>query len=351
MLSGVSLQLIVIVVVLVILLTFVGIKFLPFLIGQSDEEICRLSILSRATVPAETQNLIPLTCTAKKFCFSLNGEKCPQFVGEKSVQNIKLPSDPTKAANLIAKTTAEEWYSCWSVSGEGKLNIFPPGKAEALSSDLRAELKGTAENFAAASLFSQKIYPKCLVCARLALSPEVEQREDILQRIDVNDYAAKNNVPGKSETFLEAMTDRQFSAYPREFQSSFSKSGDVSTNQVGIIFMQMIVGDKSAEREAITSGAYTGIAVGATLLGSQAGKVVGIKGVAGLSGLAGVISGVYTYFQTRENQALAALHCGPLVSVKGSANSASYGCSIVTPMDFNSTKINDFCNGGLEGKI
>ena len=97
--------------------------------SYSDEEICRLSILSRATGGGTLGGLVPLKCTTKKICITANG-KCEQFAGEKEgdIIKVKVGNGPIKDAEIIAKANADAMYDCWTMMGEGNLDLFQGGK-------------------------------------------------------------------------------------------------------------------------------------------------------------------------------------------------------------------------------
>ena len=52
------------VIVMLVLLTVFDLE------ETSEDEICKLSVLTRATVPAEAPQLVPLKCTTKKTCLT-----------------------------------------------------------------------------------------------------------------------------------------------------------------------------------------------------------------------------------------------------------------------------------------
>src|SRR3989344_3248991 len=89
----------------------------------SEDEICELSVIARATAPNEAERLLPLKCTTKKLCLSQNKEDCPEFKGEEYAK-LSLSKDNEEAAREIEKQTADALLECWSKMGEGKLDLF-----------------------------------------------------------------------------------------------------------------------------------------------------------------------------------------------------------------------------------
>src|SRR3989344_8365552 len=68
---------------------------------QTEQEICKTSVIYRATAPEAANAYIPLKCTTKKVCLT-GDDECLQFTGEKKnvEKPIKLPSDSQKAADI-----------------------------------------------------------------------------------------------------------------------------------------------------------------------------------------------------------------------------------------------------------
>src|SRR3989344_3312354 len=95
--------------------------------GEDQREVCRLSILTRATTPSIAQAAVPITCTTEKICVSATGSKkaCPEFLGEKNVRGVELDGK-TNADNarIIERVSAEVMYQCWSMTGKGQLDLF-----------------------------------------------------------------------------------------------------------------------------------------------------------------------------------------------------------------------------------
>ena len=73
----------------IILLAIVGFFIVLYfltsfdLIGYSEDEVCKLSILSRATSPDAAKGIVPIQCTTKKLCLTKDGDCRKNFAGEK----------------------------------------------------------------------------------------------------------------------------------------------------------------------------------------------------------------------------------------------------------------------------
>src|SRR3989344_4013639 len=99
--------------------------------SQTKEDLCKLSVLTRATSPQEASAYIPLKCITKKLCLSEDG-KCDEYNGEEKLENIKISKD-NEAKSQIEKILAESMYNCWAMMGEGKLDLFNGGLAKSLN--------------------------------------------------------------------------------------------------------------------------------------------------------------------------------------------------------------------------
>ncbi len=222
--------------------------------------------------------------------------------------------------------------------GEGKLDLFGGRDGD------------PASNFLASKFSVNEIKPKCVICSRVALSEDLKKRKDILGRVDVNRYMAENGPEDSELTYLNTFTDEQIGNYPINFTDNLTKSTGKTTDQMAFIFMQ-ILAEKAPVDEAVRTGVGTGVAIGGGLLLTPAGKVVGLVGakVAIVGTLVAMaISGGLSYYQASVNQGLAVTTCGKF----GSAKQDRYGCSIFTPIDYNDIgKINELCNGGIEGNL
>src|SRR3989344_3961445 len=93
-----------VVLVIAAMLILLGVVFYFYdLPKQSKKDICHLKVVERATIPTSAQNLVSIKeCETEKICLSL-GEDCDeQFLAEKEVQKLKLPSNnPQEAARQI----------------------------------------------------------------------------------------------------------------------------------------------------------------------------------------------------------------------------------------------------------
>lgn len=307
-----------------------------------DREACHLSVITRATAPSAAQSGVPLECRTSKICLSISGKKdsCNQFIGEEGVSYVKLPNNEEDAARVIMENSANAMFDCWSMTGQGKLDIF--GKAFQSLGETKSS---------------------CIICSRVALSDEIlEKFPGIRENIDFNRYLERNNPPGLSRTYLDIFTGESgTSTYStveeNVFESELDKLakardtspevkealGDLPTvsNQIAFIFAQrktkLGFWDGALSGATLGSSAIVGIAVtvpGAkSVIASGGGALASLLFVGGTSGFAAVNSW--------QNQMASAAYCGTLAS---SLDNPEQGCSLVRGVDYDVKKINQICD-------
>lgn len=307
--------------------------------GQDQLEICRLSVLTRATSPHAAQAAVPLACTTAKICVSVSGRKdaCPQFLGEPSVMTVRLDGKTDEDnARIIERVSAEAMYSCWSVMGKGQLDLF-----------------GTAEELVLGSTGKST----CVVCSRVAYSQDIN--ESILTLVDLQRYLENALIPGTSPgiTYLQAFTDRDVQSFaslqtssPNEplNLSSYSTpiSGGTDKRQIAFVFSQVkavdpadvlrnlgyaAVGSTFVLSRVPGSGALARAIIATPALGIASVVVVG-------AGVAGATWNAY------EGQSAAAGYCGRFTSAVDPSKEASRrGCSLVQAVNYNVQDVNALC--------
>ncbi|MFH1290520.1 MAG: hypothetical protein ABIH92_03870 [Nanoarchaeota archaeon] len=316
----------------------IALFFLFFILDLKDfssDEICRLSILTRATTPDEVERYAPIKCTTKKICLT-EGEDCDQFIGE--TKNLADPIDlprgqdekrgKSNAAVKIEETVAKSMLDCWKMMGEGKMDLFG-------GSDM-----GPLNLIDANHLIRKET--SCIICSRLAIADDVDP--EILKEIDLNNYLEKEKVPNSEDghTYIEEFTDRQVRAYPRDFEADLEENATTytPTREIAVLFMQI-----NTEATATEAGLSTGLKSAAFVFGTTTKGlgplgVLSIKPASILSSIVGVGTGLIAGFQTYESRNIAAGYCGEFTSTEQKRN----GCSVLTTFDYNQVdKINDYC--------
>jgi hypothetical protein len=325
------------VIIVIFLLLFLDLE------TQTDEELCRLSILTRATTPDLAQRAVPLKCTTSKICITTGEGDCSSsFLGEDNIVKVKLPNDVEQAAKMISEISANTLYDCWSMTGQGKLDLF----GEAVSLSAIENLKGFL-NLEAAQ-------PHCIICSRVALSSGLQKRDDILSKVNVNEYLETQQVPGSRLTYLQTFTDQQVNSFPGDARDVFSdpKNQKQGTTQVANVFTQ--IKTKTDPQDAAYEGAIgagTFILGGSYAFGALGNVVQGVVShpvIAGVIGLVAVggTAGLRGYGASRD-QEVSIAYCGEFTS---SDKENKHGCSFTMPVDYNDIeKINKLCAGGIEG--
>lgn len=309
----------------------IALIFLLYILDVKDfsqREVCRLSVLTRATSPDALQRLTPLKCTTEKICLTKNND-CNQFIGEKDVVKIKV-----ETKEEIEKVVADSMYDCWSMMGQGKLDIFGGKKSGFLNSLNPLDVFGNAKT-------------TCLMCARISLSKDLLEDDALMNSVNVNEYMETHQVPGSELTYLQTFTDQQVRSYPREFRDSLGKIADENqTDQISIIFMQILTQSTPLEAGTQTALEAGGFVFTATSGLGPFGRLLSWKLVAGLTAAAAIGGGTLAGIQTWRNQQVSAGYCGEFTSVDAEKNK---GCSVVTPFDYNKVDaIKNYCSK-LEG--
>ena len=360
----------VILLVLVIASFLIALFFFYNIVSDdySEEELCKLSVLGRASTSSSIKGNIPLKCTTEKICLtSESGGECEQFAGEEKVMKVELPkNDPQEVADIIEKVYAESLYSCWKAMGEGRLDLF--GSSEIYTSFLPGALSSTLDFFK-----GKDVQPTCVICNRIAIDEDFiyEDKKNkgsglkgyFVQsstKVDIHDYIEKNG-PGGSLSYLQVFTDKQITKYPQEFLDKFGKenpNGGV-IDEVGIIFIQIInKGDpfqKNSWGQSLSAvganGALIGglIVVGAFVV-NPVGSVIGLVGILKTAVAVGGTTAILSAFKDSQQNAISAGYCGQLNSPKAKqVDEGVYGCSFVRPFDYdNINEINQVCKN-LEG--
>jgi hypothetical protein len=305
----------------------------------SERDVCHLSILTRATTPEIAQAAVPLKCKAKKICISESASKgcAKQFSGEKDISYIKLSGTSEQKIAKIEEISANAMYDCWKMTGEGKLDIF-----------------GSAYH----SLGLDVTKPTCIICSRIAVDEEIS--EDIINKVNINNYMENRQVPGSKYTYLQTFTDAGISSYAsvpddalsnlKKFNEGLSISGESSSNrELAIVFMQI----KSQTISGVLNTlGLAGATVAAGTFMTPAGKTIGRLAFTPTGAIVSVTAGAafagYGAYNAYQGQLAAAGYCGKFAS---NDEKAKEGCSLVQGVNWNVNDVNNLCSGGLQGKI
>ncbi|MBS3084156.1 hypothetical protein J4423_05100 [Candidatus Pacearchaeota archaeon] len=380
---------------ILILLSFaIVVMFLWSIFGTKDvteRDLCKLSIISKATLPGIVQGGAPLNCFTKKICITLDKSvtqkakefftgsgaaiglskksDCKQFAGEENVVDIKVKinddiGDQKETRKIIEREYANAMYDCWVMTGEGKLDVFR-GEGGVTSIVL-----GDISEFFGLGLEQviKKIEPKCIVCSRVALSDKLieaneklvdEKNINVLSRLDFSRYLSTEFVPdGGSQTYSEVFTNGRIRSFVDsnriELEKTLSGVKDsVKTDQIAMIFMQ-IKTDIPPGELGWTAAGLTGTAiVGGTLVtGAGAGIVksgwVGVISAILVGVGASAIAGYTAAGVQEENQEVSLLSCKEYGK---NETDSKLGCSLIKPVKWDVGEVNKLCSGGIEGNL
>lgn len=324
----------------VIIIAIIGFAIVLFFVtflfddsGETDRELCRLSVLTRATAPDIAQAVVPLKCKTEKICITskLFGGKCKQFAGEDNVQIMKV-----KTVEEIDKIMADHMYYCWSMMGQGKLDLFAKATG----------FLGLAETGKAT----------CVVCSRVALA------EDIIQKgwdkeIGLTAYLQNNFVPGAGNNlkYLEAFTDKSTSTFSvtAEVEKLVKSEAEVKIavekgegsglvdrsstniaengNQIAFVFSQ----NKPTKWSSVL-GNWGAVTAGSFFTVSGFFRKILIPVDLGLAA-AGTLN-------TYAGQRAAVGYCGTFVSSLKNRDIDAGGCSLIQAVPYKVSNVNAVCN-------
>lgn len=349
----------------------------------TDRELCRLSILERSTLPAIAERVIPLQCNTEKICITvdkgliqtvkdkISGDAisefsetsdCKQFAGEPNVRTVEVKlgdlAQQTEAIRTIEKETANAIFDCWAMTGQGKLDAFR-GEGSP-SREITAGLLDLVVG-GDVSQIVKEIKPKCIVCSRVALSEELvnqDKKVNILSRVDVNSYMAREIIPlpGSTLTYLQKLTDESVRSYAGIDKTDKTEEGNkfavssLGGPQIAIIFMQIKTEGKPADIAA-QAAIMTGTAIGGGGLLTAVGRkvITTFPVISTLVALAGT-GGAYLAAENsaKANQAISYAACS---GVEKDGEKARMGCSLVKPIAWDIKAVNNMCIGGIEGNL
>jgi len=301
---------------------------------QSDQEICHLSALTRATASSAIQGSIPLKCTTGKICITDGSGGCEDsFAGEKEITVIKLKGTENEKISTIEEISANAMFDCWNIMGQGKLDLYG-----SYWQNLGLETNEGST---------------CVVCSRLALDKSISS--ELLAKVNVKKYMQSNLVPGSSLTYLQTFTDNEVSAYSSVDKYSYKPTENINVGpsrttrtedeQVAFLFMQIKAGNiGDSLKNLATDGAIllaggtfaaSTVPGGSTLLFRLAAPAARI-GLFAVPGVAG-----FSALNTYSSQLLAAGYCGAYTT---NDENAKNGCSLVQAVPYTVGNINSLCD-------
>jgi len=313
-------------VLITIIIAIVGFVIILFLFFDFDfgsygeDEVCKLSVLSRATSPTSAQSAIPLKCSTKKLCLTKDGDCSKNFAGE-NPKVVKLSGSEDEIAKEIAKTSADAMLNCWKQMGEGKLDLF-------------------------GSFWTQSGWeeakPTCVICSRIAVDTSIGK--DTLERVDINSYMKDNVIPELGVNYLSAFTGGGAISYAQSNENAFSKFAESSKSNIvlsesrenrelAIVFFQFKPPkyEEVLQTMAGIGGTVAGLAFIRPLVMNPVGGGLAIAGALGLGG--------YGMWNARQGQLAIPGYCGKFAGSRENI----YGCSMVQGINYHTKDINELC--------
>lgn len=325
--------------IIIIVLAIVGFGLVAialFLVdfgGYTEKDICKLSVLSRATatnVAGMAGAGIPLKCRTEKICLSESffGGCDEQFAGEENIVHVRLSGSSSNKARQIMEISANAMYDCWTMMGEGRLDLF------------KDNIYGATD-------------ATCVVCSRVAIDKSVGA--DVYDLVNVDNYMKNTQVPGSQYTYLQTFTDRSVVAYAiplNDSSTSSYKNATLSGNQfydVAYVFSQI---KSSTVVNTLKSMAVIGGTAGAAtfmtpILGSVAKKMILTPAGLVVTGVAAAGAAGYGTYRAIESQKAAAGYCGKYAS---GGTQKDDGCSVVQAVPYTFRDVNAVC-GAIQGEL
>jgi hypothetical protein len=179
-----------------IILLLVGFVILLFIYYQfnfqstTTTDVCHTSVILRGSSPSLTQSYFPLKCQTQKICIvskSFSGS-CEEFKNEKGIIYEKV-EDNELGLRQIEKVYADHILDCWSMMGEGKIDLFS---------------SYFVKNYGISGL--EGVSPSCVICSRVAIDKKSFSKAD-LSNINILNYMETHYVPnGDKLTYVNYMS-------------------------------------------------------------------------------------------------------------------------------------------------
>jgi len=315
-----------------------------------DSEVCHQSVIFRATIPTLTEQFIPLKCKTKKICITsaglFNSGNCPDFKGETGITTVKVKSE-----REIEQLFSQEIVDCWTMMGEGKLDLFT----------------------SATKVFGVggRIGSSCVICSRIAFDKEALLKKGIdPDKINIELYMMTHKVQDSNFSYLEYIAGYNGKVNVAEnllknLNSEMTTEDKTNLNGVSlpdktgaldksgfdkssaILFMQ-ISAPKQADSAKNVGNLLLGVGIGSFATAPVAtGKLVTSSVKACGSSLAGglICAGILAVAAIGQqgwvayNRAIAAGYCGD--SYIGTE--ARNGCSVVRTVNYDAEAIAQYC--------
>ncbi|MEK6917535.1 MAG: hypothetical protein AABW51_01165 [Nanoarchaeota archaeon] len=261
---------------IIVIIGFALILFLLYRLAfsqQIDRSTCHLSVIERGSLPdtLNIKDLIPLKCETRKICVTdklIGKGDCEKELGA-NFDTVRVSSDKIKMQEDMNKVLAQEQADCWSMMGEGKIQVFTRG----------AQNKN-----------------RCVVCSRISFDNSVTEKNKEIQGF--GKYMISNSVPNQNISYWNYTTS---GVLPKEYNASVDR---FATTQKAVLFTEadrtaalsmfqgstgFLAGCYLGAQGGAIFGAFVGLGVG-SIVTAPAGGIVGCIGGGILGGLIGKAS-------------------------------------------------------------
>lgn len=313
-----------------------------------NREVCHESVVLKATMPAAAENYIPLKCKTEKYCITAGSGKCnekgQEFYNEEGISKVKVKNELE-----ISRFLAREIVECWSMMGEGKINLF-------------------SQYWAGTFGVGERVYPSCVICSRVAFDKKsLDEAKIDLAKVNVLDYMMNYKAPNKDVSYYEFITKTSPAKMSFKDKINFydilEKDGKLETGkevvfddleeaskksqnkeayekETAVLFMQISAPDHWESGKNVLKAAL-GATVGSFVL-APAITAKFIKTAAASWKITlplAAIFGVYQIGSVAYNRAVTAGYCGD-VSLGGEARG---GCSVARIVNYDAEDISKYC--------
>lgn len=242
--------------VVIIIVSFIVILFFYWQYnwkGEINKQTCHQSAVLKASMPKILDRpvaVLPLRCKTEKICITEKffGTECKGFKGEKDIDVRRVSTDEKKQIEEIKDIIANSLYDCWSMMGEGKLDIF-------------------SREFAA-----KKYSSRCVICARIDFDNELKEelKGERGYISGLSEYLDTKPIPNKNMNYSQFLIGfKGERPYGQLLEKGEGPGQDIfEIEQQAIVFQEF---DRTTLPEDIT-GVIGGIAA-AVGVGMTAGKI------------------------------------------------------------------------------
>ncbi len=175
--------------IVLLIIGFGIILFIYLLLGWTetvDRETCHQSVIFRGSLTdkLDFKQVVPLKCKTRKVCISdkTKGE-CKDDLGD-NYNTIKIDSSLDKIQNQVKMAFAREMADCWSMMGQGKIQVFTR-KVEGIDA----------------------APTQCVICSKISFDDSVKGKINKIN--DMGNYLFNHQAPNTEVSYCEFLTNNK----------------------------------------------------------------------------------------------------------------------------------------------